>query len=88
MASRVERLTVVGRLAALGVLAAVVLALSACSQGQSAGPAIGHFSPTTTAPPLPGGYGLIPAAKGLSDRIVSIGHGSHLDAPSSVIWSW
>lgn len=71
MAFRVERLTVMAqRFPALGVLAAVALALSACNQGQSAGPTTSHPSPTTTAPPLPGGYGLIPAGRGLSDRIV------------------
>jgi hypothetical protein len=57
-------------LAALGLVAAVTLGLSACGQGQSTDPIISHVSPTTTAPPLPGGYGLIPAARVLSDRIV------------------
>ncbi len=64
------KLAVVGKhLGALGAVAAVALGLSACGQGQATDQT-NHVPPTTTAPPLPGGYGLIPAVSGLSDRIV------------------
>lgn len=63
------RAVVSGRLAVLGSVAAVALTLSACSQGRPTVQGSRH-PPATTAPPLPGGYGLLPAVAGLSDRIV------------------
>jgi len=65
------RLCVVERpLAAIAVVALVAIGLSACSQGPSSAHRSGDNSPTTTAPPLPDGYGLTPATGDLSDRIV------------------
>jgi hypothetical protein len=58
------------RLAAVAAVAMVVLGLSACSQRPLSAHRSGDSSPTTTAPLLPDGNGLTPAAGVLSDRIV------------------
>lgn len=48
----------------------VATGVSACTQGQSSVGKAGDLTTTTTAPPLPRGYGLLPSAGNLSDRIV------------------
>jgi len=55
----------------LAVAFCCVSVLAACTNPQaSSAPKLSHSTTTTTAPVLPGGYGLLPSDPGLTDRII------------------